>query len=137
MSDIDATPGHLLRRLRRIATAWFAEECATFGLTSVQYAALTAIRENPGVDATRPASLIAFDRSTLGSVLERLAAKGWVLRSPSPRDKVAVRCPGAARRGAGGGPRPAAAPGAPRSRGAGRDGPAAGAARRPSSACRG
>ena len=87
MSDLDWMPGHLIRRLHQISTAIFAEECAKAGLTSVQFAALTAIRENPDVDATRLSSLIAFDRSTLGNVLERLEAKGWILRSPSPQDK--------------------------------------------------
>ena len=31
--------------------------------------------------------MIAFDRSTIGGVLERLEAKGWLLRVPSPADK--------------------------------------------------
>jgi DNA-binding MarR family transcriptional regulator len=87
MSDLDSMPGHLFRRMHQISTAIFAEECAKAGLTSVQFAALTAIRENPDVDATRVSSLIAFDRSTLGNVLERLEAKGWILRSFSPQDK--------------------------------------------------
>jgi DNA-binding MarR family transcriptional regulator len=87
MSDLDSMPGHLFRRVHQISTAIFAEECAKAGLTSVQFAALTAIRENPDVDATRLSSLIAFDRSTLGNVLERLEAKGWILRSFSPQDK--------------------------------------------------
>ena len=87
MSDLYAMPGHLIRRLHQISMAIFAEECAASGRTSVQFAALTAIRENPEVDATRLSSLIAFDRSTLGDVLERLEAKGWILRSPSPHDK--------------------------------------------------
>ncbi|ACL55853.1 MarR family winged helix-turn-helix transcriptional regulator [Methylobacterium nodulans] len=87
MSDLYSMPGHLFRRIHQISSAIFAEECAASGLTSVQYAALTAIRENPEVDATRLSSLIAFDRSTLGDVLERLEAKGWILRSPSPSDK--------------------------------------------------
>lgn len=87
MSDIYGMPGHLIRRINQISAAIFAEECAASGLTSVQFAALMAIRENPGVDATRLSSLIAFDRSTLGDVLERLETKGWILRSPSPHDK--------------------------------------------------
>ncbi len=87
MSNIYAMPGHLIRRLHQISTAIFAEQCAASGLTSVQFAALTAIRENPGVDATRLSMLIAFDRSTLGDVLERLEAKGWISRSASPHDK--------------------------------------------------
>ena len=87
MDALYAMPGHLIRRVQQASTALFAEECAGFDLTSVQYAALVAIRENPGVDATRLSYLIAFDRSTLGGVLERLEGKGWVLRSPSPADK--------------------------------------------------
>ena len=87
MSDLYAMPGHLIRRVHQISAAIFAEECASSGITSVQFAALTVIRANPGVDATRLSSLIAFDRSTLGDVLERLEAKGWIARRPSPHDK--------------------------------------------------
>jgi len=87
MNDLSSMPGHLIRRVHQISMAIFAEECAASGLTSVQFAALTAIRENQDVDATRLSSLIAFDRSTLGDVLERLEAKGWIMRSPSPQDK--------------------------------------------------
>ena len=87
MSDFSSMPGHLIRRLHQISTAIFTEECAAFDLTSVQFAALRAIREHPDLDATRLSSLIAFDRSTLGNVLERLEAKGWVLRDPSPHDR--------------------------------------------------
>jgi DNA-binding MarR family transcriptional regulator len=87
MQELYGKPGHLIRRLMQISSALFAEECAAFDLTSVQYAALVAIRAHPEVDATRLSALIAFDRSTLGDVLERLEAKGWVLRSPSPSDR--------------------------------------------------
>ena len=87
MNDLYAKPGHLIRRVQQISSALFAEECAEFDLTPVQYAALVAIKANPDVDATRLSALIAFDRSTIGDVLERLEAKGWILRSPSPSDK--------------------------------------------------
>src|SRR3712207_2886560 len=89
MDNLYDMPGHLIRRAHQISTALFTEECAEFDLTSVQYAALVAIKANPEVDATRLSALIAFDRSTIGGVLERLEAKGWVLRSPSPADKRA------------------------------------------------
>jgi DNA-binding MarR family transcriptional regulator len=87
MSKLYGMPGHLIRRVHQISTAIFAEECAGHGLTSVQYAALTAIQENPDTDATRLSSLIAFDRSTLGDVLERLEARGYIIRTPSSYDK--------------------------------------------------
>ena len=80
-------PGHLIRRAQQISTALFAEECAGFDLTSVQYAALLAIGANPGVDATRLSHLVAFDRSTLGDVIERMVAKGLLLRTASEGDR--------------------------------------------------
>ena len=43
-------------------------------------------REYPGVDATRLSALVAFDRSTLGSVLGRLEAKEFIERRPSDAD---------------------------------------------------
>lgn len=87
MDNLHDMPGHLIRRAQQISTALFAEECADFDLTSVQYAALVAIKANPDVDATRLSHLIAFDRSTIGGVLERLEAKSWLLRTASPTDK--------------------------------------------------
>ncbi|RPH61463.1 MAG: MarR family transcriptional regulator [Burkholderiales bacterium] len=63
------------------------EECGRFDVTPVQYAALAAIGHQPDIDATRLSQLIALDRSTTGSVLERLEAKSLVLRSPSPEDR--------------------------------------------------
>ena len=53
MMKLYGMPGHLIRRAQQVSTALFAEECGEFGLTSVQYAALAAIHENPDVDATR------------------------------------------------------------------------------------
>jgi DNA-binding MarR family transcriptional regulator len=85
--DIYRMPGHLIRRLHQISTALFGDECAAFDLTSVQYAALVMIGRQPNLDATRLSYLIAFDRSTIGGVLDRLEAKGWVLREPSPDDR--------------------------------------------------
>lgn len=80
-------PGHLVRRLHQISTALFAEECAAFDLTPVQYAALVVIGQHVDIDATRLSSLIAFDRSTIGGVLDRVEAKNWVARHPSPDDR--------------------------------------------------
>ena len=82
-----AAPGYLFRRMQQIAVSIFMEECKAFDLTPVQYAALVAIHTHPGIDATRLSAVIAFDRSTLGSVIERLQAKDFVERKPAPEDK--------------------------------------------------
>jgi MarR family transcriptional regulator, lower aerobic nicotinate degradation pathway regulator len=75
MDAVYTAPGYLFRRMQQIAVAIFVEECRAYDLTPVQYAALVAIRTHPGIDATRLSAVIAFDRSTLGSVIERLEAK--------------------------------------------------------------
>ena len=87
MDAVYTRPGYLFRRMQQIAVAIFVEECKAFDLTPVQYAALVAIRTHPGIDATRLSAVIAFDRSTLGSVIERLEAKSWVARKASRDDK--------------------------------------------------
>ncbi|MGE3990135.1 MarR family winged helix-turn-helix transcriptional regulator [Pseudorhodoplanes sp.] len=87
LKDLQTQPGHLIRRAQQIAVAIFMEECAAFDLTPVQYASMVAIREQTGIDATRLSAQIAFDRSTLGNVLERLEARGLVQRYSSPGDK--------------------------------------------------
>ena len=87
MDAVYTAPGYLFRRMQQIAVAIFVEECRAYDLTPVQYAALVAIRTHPGIDATRLSAVFAFDRSTLGSVIERLEAKLLVERKPSPEDK--------------------------------------------------
>lgn len=86
-------PGHLIRRLNQHSTAIFTEEMRRIGsdLTSVQYAALVILRDNPGLDQTRLAAMIAADRATIGSVLRRLEQKGMIQRSPHDEDKRALQ----------------------------------------------
>jgi MarR family transcriptional regulator, lower aerobic nicotinate degradation pathway regulator len=87
MDAVYTAPGYLFRRMQQIAVAIFVEECRAHDLTPVQYAALVAIRTHPGIDATRLSAVIAFDRSTLGSVIERLEAKGYIERKSGRGDK--------------------------------------------------
>ncbi|HVD85059.1 MAG TPA: MarR family transcriptional regulator [Bradyrhizobium sp.] len=87
MDAVYTKPGYLFRRMQQIAVAIFVEECKAYDLTPVQYAALVAIRTHPGIDATRLSAVIAFDRSTLGNVIERLEAKQLIERKPSREDR--------------------------------------------------
>ena len=89
MEDIYQKPGHLIRRAQQIAVSIFLEECAPCDITPVQYAALVALRDNPGIDATRLSALVAFDRSTLGNVLERMETKGLIVRAGNEQDRRA------------------------------------------------
>lgn len=84
-------PGHLVRRFQQAAVAIFYREVAETGydLSPVQYAALTAVRDNPGIDQATLAGLIAYDRTTIGGVVDRLVTKGFLERRQSERDRRA------------------------------------------------
>lgn len=91
MSLIHAMPGHLIRRLNQIAVSIFQERMDALGidLTPVQFGALAALSENPGIDQATLAGLIAYDRVTIGGVVDRLQAKGLVARAISTADRRA------------------------------------------------
>ncbi|MCC5971132.1 MAG: MarR family transcriptional regulator [Pararhodobacter sp.] len=91
MLPIHQFPGFLIRRLHQISTSVFAERMSREGqdLTPVQYAALTAIGSNPGLDQATLAGMIAYDRVTIGGVVDRLVSKGLVERETSARDRRA------------------------------------------------
>lgn len=83
--------GHLIRRLHQHATQVFVQrtQAAGFDLTPVQFAALDAIHAHPATDQARVAEMIAYDRATIGGVIERLEQKGWILRVVNARDRRA------------------------------------------------
>jgi DNA-binding MarR family transcriptional regulator len=84
-------PGHLARRFQQIAVAVFLAEVeeAGFDLTPVQYAALATISLNPALDQITLAGQIAYDRTTITGVVDRLVQKGLVVRETSSRDRRA------------------------------------------------
>lgn len=91
MTDTQDMPGHLARRFQQIAVAVFLAEIeqAGFDLTPVQYAALAAIDATPGLDQITLAGVIAYDRTTITGVIDRLVQKSLVLRQASSRDRRA------------------------------------------------
>ena len=84
-------PGHLIRRLHQLSTATFSEKIKITGLdlTSVQFATLHTLRTMPGVDQATVAQVIAFDRATIGGVVDRLEKKGWIRREVNKDDRRA------------------------------------------------
>jgi DNA-binding MarR family transcriptional regulator len=89
VTDIYRMPGHLARRFQQIAVAVFLTEVegAGYDLTPVQFAALSAVGARPGIDQVTLAGTIAYDRTTITGVVERLVQKGLVTRHESDRDR--------------------------------------------------
>jgi len=82
-----AMPGHLIRRLQQISFALFLEQTEQFDITPVQYAALFAINNHPGLDQTALCHIIALDRSTIGDVMGRLEKKKLIKRRNGAVDR--------------------------------------------------
>lgn len=89
--DLEALPGHGIRRLQQIAVAIFLQETEATGITPVQYAALQAVANQPpggpAIDQRTLARLIGFDTSTIAGVIDRLEARGLLRRQASPADR--------------------------------------------------
>jgi len=91
VTDNNDKPGHLARRFQQIAVAIFHAEIEAAGhdLTPVQYAALSTIKTRPGIDQVTLAGLIAYDRTTITGVVDRLVQKGLLVRQANSRDRRA------------------------------------------------
>ena len=85
-------PGFLIRRLHQIHGSLFAQACAGFDVTPVQYSLLSALAARGQADQTRLAADVALDRTTATGALKRLQARGLVERATSRDDRRAQAC---------------------------------------------
>jgi MarR family transcriptional regulator, temperature-dependent positive regulator of motility len=78
--------GSLVRRAQqRHAAVWLSEVSAE--ITSVQYAALEALQETPGVSQRQLGDQLDVDRSTIADLVARMVRNGLVERADDPVDK--------------------------------------------------
>jgi len=84
---LDQLPGHAIRRLHQIAVGIFHQETQALNLTPVQFSVLHTLSSQPGIDQRTLASAVALDTSTTAGVVDRLEARGLMLRSASAQDK--------------------------------------------------
>jgi len=89
LPDVYKAPGHLMRRAQQIALAVFFEEFEGWDVTPVQYAALIAIRDKPGIDQRTLVNLVAIDRSTVGSMSKGLEERKLITRvTPKENQRI-------------------------------------------------
>lgn len=83
--------GHLIRRLHQLSTQVFQHHLheAGYDITQVQFATMQALASHPGIEQAQVANLIAYDKATIGGVIDRLEQKGYILRVISRRDRRA------------------------------------------------
>jgi DNA-binding MarR family transcriptional regulator len=86
-ADFHQMPGHLIRRLHQVQASLFAANTVPQEMPPVQFAALAMIEAHPDIDQARLAGAIAYDPVTIGGVIARIEAKGWIIRRVDPADK--------------------------------------------------
>ena len=87
--DLWSRPGFLVRRLHQIHAGLFAEECAAFDVTPVQFAILTVLADGKRLDQVSLSAAVGVDRASGTDVIKRLQRRGYVSRTPSGEDRRA------------------------------------------------
>lgn len=80
-------PAHLARRFNQICVGVSAEILMPEGLRPIEYAVLAAIDDRPGFDQRRLAMALGIDATSVGQMVDRLAAMGLVDRTLDPADR--------------------------------------------------
>jgi len=87
MKSGDATFGYTLADTTRLLRRVFDRRAAHLGLTRAQWRALKLIDHNPGTSQAQLAEDLDLEAITVGRVVDRLEAAGFVERRPDPNDR--------------------------------------------------
>ena len=87
LTDLLHSPGHLFRRCLQIHNTVFSSAIDEFDVTPPQFAALRALEEVDEADQATIAEIIAYDRVTIGGLVDRLEGKGFLTRRTGKHDR--------------------------------------------------
>lgn len=89
--DLSRNFGFLLNDVARLMRTAYDRRVRSLGLTRSQWWVLNHLFRRDGVTQTELAETLEIEKPTLGRLLDRLEAKGWVRRAADPRDGRAWR----------------------------------------------
>ncbi len=93
MADI-ATPqegcGFLLNDVARLMRRNFNRRVQALGLTQTQWRTLAILSRKPGISQKQLADILEMQPISVGRLLDRMQAAGWIERRPDPADRRAV-----------------------------------------------
>ena len=89
--DLSRNFGFLLNDVARLMRTAYDRRVKSLGLTRAQWWVLTHLFRADGVTQTELAETLEIEKPTLGRLLDRLEAKGWVRRDHDSRDRRAWR----------------------------------------------
>jgi len=85
--DLSRNFGFLLNDVARLMRTAYDRRIRTLGLTRAQWWVLTHLYRGDGVSQTELAETLEIEKATLGRLLDRLEAKGWVRREHDAADR--------------------------------------------------
>jgi len=83
--------GFLLNDASRLLRLRIDAQAQRLGLTRSQWRVLLHLSNNEGISQSGLAEIIEVERMTLGRLIDRLEAAGWVRRRPDPDDRRVKR----------------------------------------------
>src|SRR6186997_2692056 len=85
--DLSRNFGFLLNDVARLLRTVYDRRIRELGLTRAQWWVLTHLFRADGITQTELAEVLEIEKPTLGRLLDRLEAKGWVRRTHDQRDR--------------------------------------------------
>lgn len=85
--DLSRNFGFLLNDVARLMRTAYDRRIRKLGLTRAQWWVLTHLYRSNGVTQTELAETMEIEKPTLGRLLDRLEAKGWVRREHDATDR--------------------------------------------------
>jgi MarR family transcriptional regulator for hemolysin len=89
--DLTRNYGFLLSDVARLMRTAYDRRVRKLGLTRSQWWVLNQLFRNPGVNQSELAEILEVRKPTLGRLLDRMEAKGWVRREQDASDRRAWR----------------------------------------------
>jgi DNA-binding MarR family transcriptional regulator len=87
MSNPDEHIGFMISDVARLMRTVFDRRVRRLGLTRAQWLALTRLHRRPGASQSELAEMMEVEKATVGRLVDRLEAKGWVERRAQAGDR--------------------------------------------------
>ena len=89
--NLERNFGFLVHDIARLMRMNYDRRVKRLGLTRSQWWVINNLYRNDGLTQTELAEALDIERASLGRLLDRLEANGWVQREPCSRDRRAKR----------------------------------------------
>lgn len=89
--DSDPSVSRLVTEISRLFSRDFSARVRDYDLTHTQWQALAVLSRQEGINQAELASLLQVQPISLGRLIDRMEAAGWVERRPAPNDRRAIQ----------------------------------------------